>query len=116
MRFLLILLLLALGALPRPAEAATAIMGKALLAWCESDKMEDQSACIGYLLGIGDILSDQTVYQGRACLTGTISGEDLRKLYILFLRVNPQLAENTSGANIAALAMMEAFPCKDKPI
>jgi len=85
-----------------------------LLSWCESENPQDLAACTGYLVGIGDILDSQTVFEGRACIAKTLTSDDLRKLFILFLRVNPEMAEKTSGANIAALALIEAYPCPSK--
>ncbi len=113
MRVLLALCLIAAAALPARAHAFTAVNGTRLLGWCESDKAADQSACMGYLTGVGDILNDQTIFQGRACLPPTTTSADLRNLIVLFIRANRNLAESASGANLAALAMIEAYPCKD---
>lgn len=110
---LLPLVLLALVSLALPAHAATAVNGTRLQAWCESDKAEDQSICLGYILSVGDILNDQTIYKGRACLPPSTSSDQLRQLVIAFLRANGKLLEGVSGANLAALAMIDAYPCSN---
>ncbi len=110
---LLCFLVLATLSLVAPAYAGTAVNGTKLLALCESEKADDQSLCTGYIMSIGDVLSDQTIYRGRACLPPTTSIDQLHQLVVLFLKSNPQHLEKVSGANLAALAMMHAYPCKE---
>ncbi len=106
-------LALALMTLSLPAHAGTAVNGARLQAWCESENVGDRSLCMGYILSVGDILNDQTFYHGLACLPPTTSGEQLHELVVLFLKANSQHLEKVSGANLVALAMMHAYPCKE---
>ncbi len=106
-------LLFALALMATPAQAGIAINGTRLLAWCNSNTPADTALCNGYILAVGDILNDQTVYQGRACLPPTTNVDELRELVLLFLRANAQHLDKTSGANLVALAMMHAYPCKE---
>lgn len=110
---LLAFLLLAVTSLPLPAQAGTAVTGTRLKAWCESTNVDELSTCVGYILSVGDILSDQKVYDGRACLPPGTTADEMRQLTILFLRANPKLLETTSGANLVALAMIHAYPCQN---
>ncbi len=113
-RFILVSLLAFAALLPTRADAAgTAVNGDRLLAWCQSKNPDEQSTCLGYVMSVADILSDQTIYQGRACLPPTTTADELRRLVVLFLSSNPQHLEKASGANLAALAMMHAYPCKE---
>lgn len=110
-RFVL-LVLLAFALLPAPSHAGTAINGTRLMTWCESTNVDELSTCIGYILSVGDILSDQKIYDGRACLPPGTSGDEMRQLTVLFLRANTKLLDTTSGANLVALAMIHAYPCQ----
>ncbi len=109
-RFLAIVLFAAMS-FTLPARAGTAVNGTRLLAWCESDKADERSMCLGYIISVGDVLNDQTIYKGRACLPPTTSIEQLQQLVVAFLRGNEKLLAGASGSNLAALAMMDAFPC-----
>ncbi|MBN9527549.1 MAG: hypothetical protein J0H82_15165 [Alphaproteobacteria bacterium] len=108
---LLALLLLTVIAMPMPARAGTAVNGARLKAWCESSNVDEISTCLGYILSVGDILNDQKIYEGRACIPVATSADEMRQLVVLFLRTNPQLLDTASGANLAALAMIHAYPC-----
>ncbi len=110
---LLLAFILALAPFALPAKAGTAVTGTRLLAWCNSGAAEDQKYCLGYILSVGDILNDQTIYKGRACLPSTLSADQLQQTVVAFLRANANLLDGTSGANLAALAMMDAFPCSN---
>lgn len=105
-------LLFALPLMAAPAQAGIAINGTRLLAWCNSDTPEDTALCNGYIVAVGDVLNDQIIFEGRACLPATTTVEELRTLVLLFLRANAAHLDKTSGANLAALAMAHAYPCK----
>lgn len=103
--------ILAIAAFAPHAQAGTAVNGTRLLAWCNSGNAEDQRLCLGYIMSVGDILDAQTIFKGRACLPTTLSVEQLQQTVLAFLRANASLLDGASGANLAALAMMDAFPC-----
>lgn len=105
-------LMLAFAFLPAPSHAGTAVNGAKLMTWCESTNDDELSTCMGYILSVGDVLNDQTIFQGRACLPPTTTSNELRQLVLLFLHANQQHLEKASGANLAALAMIHAYPCK----
>lgn len=94
MRRLALLFLLAVTSAAMPVQAGTAVNGTRLLAWCNSGAADDQKLCYGYFLAVGDILNDQTIYEGRACLPATLSAEQLRQTVLAFLRANAALLED----------------------
>lgn len=108
---LLAFLVLAVIAVSMPARAGTAVSGARLKSWCESRNVDEISTCLGYVLSVGDILNDQMIYGGRACVPLATSADEIRQLVVLFLRANAQLLETASGANLVALAMIHAYPC-----
>ena len=68
--------------------------------------------CRGYVAGVADILENREVAGYRACIpTPTVEIGQLGDIVTNFLREHPE-ERNLTGANIVALALSQAFPCK----
>ena len=86
------LMMFAAGGYAGKAEAGGRFLnGSKLLGWCESDSLDDQGACFGYIAGLFDI-------------TGTYEGSGLLDpMHCL----DPQLAQSRYGQH--RLEMSQGF-------
>ncbi len=96
-------------------RAAGILSGLELLERCESDPGERRGSCVGYLLGVAQVMtiSEKSGGHQQACIPqGTgITWNQLRLIYIDWAKRNP--AELHYGAVfIAKAAIQEAFPCE----
>lgn len=84
-----------------------------LSAWCLSEDAGDQEACLGYIIGVADVLTADPERNAGAtrelCLPGMdadMAVEAVRR----YLRAHPG-AGGDPGADLVATALSEAFPC-----
>jgi len=68
--------------------------------------LQDKMTCLGYLLGLADILS----VTGTICLTPTATKGDLQEIVASYLREHPNLMER-AASQVVTLALSESYPC-----
>jgi hypothetical protein len=86
--------------------------GDTLRGWCFSEDIGDQEACLGYVLGVADVLSSENrgeLTQYRACIP-QIDATDAVNTAKDYLNVHRQ-AGNVTASDLVAMALSEAFPC-----
>ena len=100
-------------ALASPGEAAQT--GKDLKAICEDQTPNLQGVCVGYILGIADIMTqfshDGGYFLGfRACMP-EISVVQAQGVVVKFLNSHPDRLDR-AGFSLIARALAEAYPCQ----
>lgn len=86
--------------------------GAKLFSFCKSDKLENQAACEGYILGVQDsIYSGHLSDQLNLCIPNGISPKDLRLKFIDFFEVLPEMA-NYGAESVVAKSLQLNFRCK----
>jgi hypothetical protein len=86
--------------------------GDTLHDWCLSEDVGDQEACLGYVVGVADMLSSQTSEgsaQHRACIPNIEANQAVSTVK-QYLRVHPR-TDVAAGSDLVAAALSEAFPC-----
>ena len=86
--------------------------GDTLHAWCLSEDVGDQETCLGYVVGVADMLSSKTsegLAQHRACIPDIEANQAVSTVK-QYLRVHPR-TEVATGSDLVAAALSEAFPC-----
>jgi Rap1a immunity proteins len=86
--------------------------GDTLHAWCLSEDVGDQEACLGYVVGVADTLSSQASEgsaQHRACIPDIEANQAVSTVK-QYLRVHPR-TDVAAGSDLVAPALSEAFPC-----
>ena len=86
--------------------------GDTLHAWCLSEDVGDQEACLGYVVGVADMLSPQASEgsaQQRACIPDIEANQAVSTVK-QYLRVHPR-TDVAPGSDLVAAALSEAFPC-----
>lgn len=105
---------LVLANLPLGGETWPPYMsGEQLAAACASDLPAERGLCIGYILGVADILGGPgAVVDGiHACLPGGETMEDLVAKVSEFLEANPQLG-SLKADGLVAYVLSLSFPCE----
>jgi hypothetical protein len=96
-----------------PVQAdAKFLDGDTLYGWCLSEDVGDQEACLGYVVGVADMLSSQTsegLAQHRACIPDIEANQAVSTVK-QYLRVHPR-TDVATGSDLVAAALSEAFPC-----
>jgi Rap1a immunity proteins len=86
--------------------------GNTLYGWCLSEDVGDQEACLGYVVGVADMLSseaDERPERHRACIPDIEANQAVSTVK-QYLRVHPR-TDVANGSDLAAAALSEAFPC-----
>ena len=86
--------------------------GNTLHDWCISGDVGNQAACLGYVIGVADVLSSEhsgEPRQSRACLP-EIDAIQIVSISKKYLESHPQ-AGNITASDLVAIALSEAFPC-----
>ena len=87
--------------------------GGTLHDWCMSAEVGDQEVCLGYVIGVADVLSaaqeSNAAARQELCLPEIDAkmAVDAVKQYLL---AHPRAASG-AGADLVATALSEAFPC-----
>ena len=94
------------------APATGAFMdGDRLLAKCNKDPGEGLAVCVGYVVGIADVLLVDSVSGHRACMSLSVMTEQAVDAVSRWLEAHPddrRYADN----GLVAEALSTAFPCK----
>lgn len=87
--------------------------GEQLAAACASEKPAERGLCIGYILGVADVLGGPgaKVDGIHACLPGGETTEDLVGKVSEFLLANPQLG-SLKADGLVAYVLSLSFPCE----
>ncbi|WP_282606863.1 Rap1a/Tai family immunity protein [Pelagibius sp. Alg239-R121] len=87
--------------------------GERLLVACGSEDPAEKGLCIGYILGVADVLGGPgaKVDGIYACLPGGETTEELVELVKDYLAANRQLA-NLKADGLVAYALSLSFPCE----
>jgi hypothetical protein len=86
--------------------------GDTLHDWCLSEDVGDREACLGYVVGVADMLSSQASggpAQHRACIPDIEANQAVSTVK-QYLRVHPR-TDVATGSDLVAAALSEAFPC-----
>jgi hypothetical protein len=86
--------------------------GNALRNWCFSEDVGDQAACLGYVIGVADVLNSDKggrPTQYKACIPAieATRAVDVTKKYLDLHRQ----AGHVTASDLVAMALSEAFPC-----
>ena len=87
--------------------------GEQLAAACASEDPAERGLCIGYILGVADVLGGPgaTVDGIHACLPGGETTEQLIEQVTDFLKANPQLG-SLKADGLVAYVLSLSFPCE----
>ncbi len=94
------------------AVAGNYFVGNELHAFCQSDNLARQHACIGYITGIADVLAEGDTVDGwRACISLGVTNSRLTSVVKSWLE---QHVENRhrSAPRLVAEALAETYPCE----
>ena len=86
--------------------------GNTLYGWCLSEDVGDQEACLGYVVGVADMLSsqaDEGPARHGACIPDIEANQAVGTVK-QYLRVHPR-TDVAAGSDLVAAALSEAFPC-----
>ncbi len=98
-----------------PASAIW-LEGNELVEWCLSDETHSETFCIGYVLGIADVvdtLSDGKVAGFKpVCIDQTtVTSGQLQRVVVKYLKDHPE-ETHTAAVFLVTVALREAFPCQ----
>ena len=90
--------------------------GNDILALCEAkegDKFyfQDSAQCDGYVTGVYDHFTGETVKKGTLCLGGKITVGQVRKIFIAYANKNPAQL-NQPADLVVANSIYDAFKCR----
>ena len=107
---------------PTEVEAAYFLSTVTIKGWCE--EKSTHSACLAYLQAVADGLDASpeeiaksvhsgsiTQWRNAVCFPPDLHQEDLRKVFLAYLRALPGPPYGTSPAYVAADAFAFAWPC-----
>ena len=107
------LLVLALVAVPYvPVGEAAFLNGNRLLKRCDGIGSFNKGFCWGYIAGVADTLTDEPVASFRYCVPSGIVVNEITDVVITWLEAHPAKRHHTAHS-LVALALSEAFPCKN---
>ena len=104
--------LLVVAGLPVSARAAPVNVfedGNALYRYCVSTSAFDQGVCLGYVVGIGDVIQEKRA-AFVACFPAQAMSDQLRDVVIRFLASHPEKLP-LSAAGLVGEALQTTFPC-----
>ncbi len=87
--------------------------GEQLATACSSEKPAERGLCIGYILGVADVLGGPgaKVDGIHACLPGGETTDELVDKVLTFLKENPQLGD-LKADGLVAYVLSLSFPCE----
>ena len=91
--------------------ASDFVIGNNLYSWCTASPADMTSFCIAYIIGISDVLSQNTVNNYRACIPLTVNGQQERDIVVNHLHDHPE-TRHYGAAGLVAQALAEQFPCR----
>ena len=100
-----------LAGLTTDAEA-TFDNGNKLLGTCQNESEIPWGYCLGYIVGIAEVLETEPLVGMGACLPKTATKGQLRIIVIKWLEANPQHL-HFSAHSLVVKALSKAFPCKN---
>jgi hypothetical protein len=85
--------------------------GDDLWDWCgKSATTQAPERCVGYILGVVDLMSTDDIFTSRFCLpTHTTSGQ-ITDTVRRYLRDNPDTLQYSAASDVA-VAIFKAYPC-----
>ena len=67
--------------------------------------------CLGYTLGIVDVMIGQEIHGSQLCSPDNVEGGQLRDIVVQYLEENPA-ERHFSAESLVAKVLSEAFPCQ----
>jgi hypothetical protein len=86
--------------------------GNTLHDWCISGDVGNQAACLGYVIGVADVLSSEhrdEPREYRACIP-EMDATQIVSTAKKYLEIHPR-AGNITASDLVVVALSEAFPC-----
>ena len=86
--------------------------GNTLRGWCLSEDAGNQAACLGYVIGVADVLSSEhrdEPREYRACIP-EMDATQIVSTVKKYLESHPR-ADNITASDLVVVALSEAFPC-----
>lgn len=84
--------------------------GNKLRDWCSSAEGGNQGACLGYVLGVADMLSTHGGLRGGACIPNIEATQAVSTVRTHLQRHPP--ADGAAASDLVVKALAEAFPCR----
>lgn len=90
--------------------------GDWLLTKCRSHRQQDQTTCLGFVMGMTDAVTVATAYGGacgtfRVCRPAQVTDEQARDVIVTYLDAHPTARNSTSAVALAARALAAVWPC-----
>ena len=95
--------------------AALALSGYELLSHCEASIDTGpmyRGYCYGFIDGVAALLRREPIH--TVCAPSGVTSGQLTDIIVKYLRDHPA-KRHYEASSLVGLALMEAFPCKDKP-
>ena len=110
-----LLVVLAIGALPGPSVADSLnhslAEGQLLQQSCASQALALRAMCLGYLAAVADdVEHDQRAGQRSICIPALVNLDAFRLAFLGFLKDHPEQADRPSFGLVKA-ALAQAWPC-----
>ena len=82
---------------------------------CNSKNVRDQDTCLGYAMGVSDIMdglqsTGKSYFGHKTCATKAIQDTQVRAVVANYLKAHPKRRQY-SAANLVAEALAKAWPC-----
>lgn len=100
--------LLALAALPARAEYFET--GRDLYKKCKAAGTAQQVFCLGYIIGIADVMEDNPLDGRSACIPKDASIQQVTGIVVEFLDQNRDIHDFT-GESLVVQALSDKYPC-----
>lgn len=104
------ILAVALTVVSTAGADAAFLDGNKLREWCSSSDQGNQGACLGYVVGVADMLSTNGGLGGQACIP-EIEATQAVSMVRRYLERHPDLARN-AASDLVVRALAESFPCR----
>jgi hypothetical protein len=102
--------LMMLAATPVLSAGAKFMSGNDLFSSCSKDTSFEKGYCLGYVVGVADTLTEDTISGFSACIPANATQGQLRSIVTKWLQDNPRYRHYSAGS-LAAAAISNAFPC-----
>lgn len=91
--------------------------GEWLLTKCRSGQQQDQTTCMGFVMGMTDAVTVAAAYGGacgtfRVCRPAQVADEQVRDVIVRYLEAHPAERNSTSAVALAARALAAVWPCR----
>lgn len=84
--------------------------GHELVKRCTTGSPFEKGMCLGYILSISDVMSNNPIGEFRACVPPKLSDKDVRDKVWHWLDQHPDKLKFTADS-LVALALSEIYPC-----